>query len=714
MSDRNSRESTNGDHINGARNDSLSIPTSPSVPQALPAASSPVAAPSAPPAAVENVLTSNIGISTLLDRLKQSIASARDLASFLKKRSSLEEEQANGLKRLVRAHLESIRRPDGKAGSYARQVGEMLRVHERMADNGMQFALSLHQMHEDLNELGNAMERGRKQWKHDGLDAEKRASDAESAMQKAKARYDSLAEQYDRAKTGDTKGSRRLGIKGPKSAEQHESDLLSKTQAADADYEEKVRQARTQREQLVRTGRPNAVKALRDLINECDHALTLQLQKYATFNEKLLLGNGLAVSPLEGKDAAVGSRSMRDTLYDIDNDGDFHGYVGSYSGKISRPSDIHYEQHPTLASKQQQPRQSSMGASSQPPTMSATNYPPSGGLAVNTSNSQPGSMNNRYSGPQETQPTTPSYSQTPQSASSQYGNQQPPMPEPYRTQQPAYNPSPQAARDPAYNSPPYPTTLQDRALPASPAGPRGGTSGYPPHSGGIISPSTQQPSFPPQESHAPPPPAHSGPPGQPIFGLSLQSLFDRDATPVPLIVHQSLLAIDTFGLDTEGIYRLSGTSSHVTQLRNAFNTLPPSHPSLDFRNPANFFHDVNSVATLLKRFFAELPDPLLTREGYGSFIEAARIEDEGARRDALHGCVNELPDANYATLRALVLHLHRVVQREGRNRMETGNLGICFAPTLMGQHNGQIGDAGLQARVLDTILINTTSIFDDD
>ncbi|KAK6414735.1 Rho GTPase-activating protein, partial [Oleoguttula sp. CCFEE 5521] len=63
---------------------------------------------------------------------------------------------------------------------------------------------------------------------------------------------------------------------------------------------------------------------------------------------------------------------------------------------------------------------------------------------------------------------------------------------------------------------------------------------------------------------------------------------------------------------------------------------------------------------------------------------------------------------------ALVLHLHRVVQREGRNRMGTGNLGICFAPTLMGQHNGQIGDAGLQARVLDTILINTTSIFDDD
>jgi hypothetical protein len=44
---------------------------------------------------------------------------------------------------------------------------------------------------------------------------------------------------------------------------------------------------------------------------------------------------------------------------------------------------------------------------------------------------------------------------------------------------------------------------------------------------------------------------------------------------------------------------------------------------LDFRNPENFFHDVNSVAGLLKQFFRELPDPLLTAEHYASFIEAA-------------------------------------------------------------------------------------------
>jgi hypothetical protein len=233
---------------------------------------------------VEDVMYSDIGVNTLLNRLKQSIASARDFAAFLKKRSSLEEEQATGLKRLARSQLDTLRRAEVKTGSFAAQLAEVMRVHDRMADNGMQFALSLHQMHEDLNELCGNMERGRKQWKHEGLDAEKRASDAEAAMYKAKTRYDGLAEDYDRARTGDTKGSRRLGLKGPKSAEQYESDMLRKTQQADQDYEEKVKHAKSQRESLINKERPKAVKSLQELIRECDSALTLQLQKFGIYH----------------------------------------------------------------------------------------------------------------------------------------------------------------------------------------------------------------------------------------------------------------------------------------------------------------------------------------------------------------------------------------------------------------------------------------------
>jgi hypothetical protein len=81
---------------------------------------------------------------------------------------------------------------------------------------------------------------------------------------------------------------------------------------------------------------------------------------------------------------------------------------------------------------------------------------------------------------------------------------------------------------------------------------------------------------------------------------------------------------------------------------------------VDFRNPEAFQHDVNSVAGLLKQFFRELPNPVLTKDFYSKFIDAARIDDDTMRRDSMHALINALPDPNYATLRALVLHLFRV------------------------------------------------------
>lgn len=44
--------------------------------------------------------------------------------------------------------------------------------------------------------------------------------------------------------------------------------------------------------------------------------------------------------------------------------------------------------------------------------------------------------------------------------------------------------------------------------------------------------------------------------------------------------------------------------------------------------------------------------------------------------------------------------------------MNSGNLAICFGPTLMGSNvSPNIADAGWQVRVIDTILQNCFSIF---
>ena len=55
-----------------------------------------------------------------------------------------------------------------------------------------------------------------------------------------------------------------------------------------------------------------------------------------------------------------------------------------------------------------------------------------------------------------------------------------------------------------------------------------------------------------------------------MFGVSLDELFNRDKTPVPMVVIQCIQAVDIYGLDTEGIYRVAGSQSHVNSLRNVF------------------------------------------------------------------------------------------------------------------------------------------------
>ena len=202
------------------------------------------------------------------------------------------------------------------------------------------------------------------------------------------------------------------------------------------------------------------------------------------------------------------------------------------------------------------------------------------------------------------------------------------------------------------------------------------------------------------------------PPLKPVFGVSLNDLYARDGTAVPLIVYQCFQAVELFGLDMEGIYRLSGSANHISHMKAVFDN---DSSQVDFTNPENFYHDVNSVAGLVKQFFRDLPDPLFTTQFYQQFVDAARFDDDIQRRDSMHALINSLPDAHYATLRAIILHLNKIQEHYTQNRMNAGNLAICFGPTLMGANSGgSIADAGWQVRVVETILNNTFQIFDDD
>lgn len=160
---------------------------------------------------------------------------------------------------------------------------EMVHIHERMADNGIHFAATLLQMNEELLEAAGTAERNRKSWKATGLAAEQKVVDLEVAMRKSKAKYDSLAEEYDRARTGESRpgGGKVLGaFKAHKSAAQQEEELLRKVQAADQMYHSAVNSLQTEKAQLQNTTRPELVKSLQESIREIDSAVGMQMQKF--------------------------------------------------------------------------------------------------------------------------------------------------------------------------------------------------------------------------------------------------------------------------------------------------------------------------------------------------------------------------------------------------------------------------------------------------
>ncbi|KAK1763602.1 hypothetical protein QBC33DRAFT_242428 [Phialemonium atrogriseum] len=695
---------------------------------------------------VQEVLSSEIGVSAMLNRLKQSIASAKEFALFLKKRSILEDEHSQGLRKLCRMSQDNMHRNEHRGGSFANAYDEMMTIQERMAENGMQFSTSLYQMHDDLLELATMAEKSRKGWKQSGLVAEQRVAELEAAMRKSKTKYDSLAEEYERARTGDAsaqKGAKMFGFKGPRSAAQHEEDLLRKVQGADQDYHGRVQTLQTERSELLSRTRPETVKALQDIVKECDSALVLQMQKFASFNEKLLLSNGLSISPLKTQTGEV--RSLREVMAAIDNDKDLSEYVSAHFKQLPpRRGEPKYERNPILDQQHRAPI--SPQAVAQHHGQDAVQPPMQPGQPMNARLSQHGFPEPAAPPPGQAamghgyRPSSGSISMAP---GAQRPGSQPQHERSFslgsRANQPIAPSQQQFASRASVQQQPIPSSKFNGSL-SSQGPPQLGTLSF-------QNPAPQQPQQQPQQPQQAPhfqsqqqqlqqqggmgtnplqqhPPSHGSQPRQqsppqrapprPVFGLTLSRLYERDALAVPMVVYQCIQAVDLYGLGVEGIYRLSGSLPHVNKLKNMFDT-DSSSSNLDFRNPENFFHDVNSVAGLLKQFFRDLPEPLLTSEHYAGFIEAAKNDDEIVRRDSLHAIINSLPDPNYATLRALTLHLHRVIDNADVTRMSSQNLAIVFGPTLMGTAPGaSISDASWQVRVVDTILQNTYQIFDDD
>ncbi|XP_059411487.1 rho GTPase-activating protein 11A-like isoform X2 [Carassius carassius] len=167
-----------------------------------------------------------------------------------------------------------------------------------------------------------------------------------------------------------------------------------------------------------------------------------------------------------------------------------------------------------------------------------------------------------------------------------------------------------------------------------------------------------------------------------VFGVALEALphcHVLDYGDVPCFIADVCTSLLEH-LDTEGLFRKSGSVVRVKSLRAR---LEQGEDCLSTALPLD-------VAGLLKQFFRELPEPVLTSDLHSAFLKAQELPTDEERTSAtvLLSCV--LPDRNLNTLRYFFSFLKSVSQRCAENKMDSSNLSVIFAPNLF--HCGDGGD----------------------
>ncbi|CAD5206531.1 unnamed protein product [Bursaphelenchus okinawaensis] len=161
-----------------------------------------------------------------------------------------------------------------------------------------------------------------------------------------------------------------------------------------------------------------------------------------------------------------------------------------------------------------------------------------------------------------------------------------------------------------------------------------------------------------------------------FFGVDLSILVGDELT-APPCVNNMFMAIEVKSLFIEGIYRKSGSLAAVKTIRRQIEE-SVELDTFDFSEIP-----VHVLTTIIKLFFRELREPLITYELYENFIHVSEVTDTSEKLKCLSVVVDMLPKPNKVILDRLMYHLARVAHQEMVNKMNASNLAVIFAPCIL-------------------------------
>ncbi|XP_018111665.1 rho GTPase-activating protein 26-like isoform X2 [Xenopus laevis] len=177
------------------------------------------------------------------------------------------------------------------------------------------------------------------------------------------------------------------------------------------------------------------------------------------------------------------------------------------------------------------------------------------------------------------------------------------------------------------------------------------------------------------------------------------------------IIRKCIQAVETRGINEQGLYRIAGVNSRVQKLLNVLMD-PKISPETETDIPTEW--EIKTITSSLKSYLRMLPGPLMTYQFQRSFIKAAKLENQDSRIKEIHCLIHRLPEKNRQMLDLLMTHLANVAAHHKQNLMTVANLGIVFGPTLLHPQEETVAaimDIKFQNIVVEIIIENHEKMF---
>lgn len=171
-----------------------------------------------------------------------------------------------------------------------------------------------------------------------------------------------------------------------------------------------------------------------------------------------------------------------------------------------------------------------------------------------------------------------------------------------------------------------------------------------------------------------------------LYGVSLATLLEQDAQrgfrseyKVPSVIRQILDYLRRYGIQEEGILRVSGSAARIDCLKA---DLEACYSRGDDLHAVLHRYGPHEVAAVLKQMLRDLPEPLLTSKYMDAFMQVQYLPALLKQLKALNLLVLLLPDAHRDTLLTITNFLADVTDLERKNKMSLLNVSMIMAPNL--------------------------------